>query len=153
LAAEGGFFVFRAGRFEEFVGFGRVGDFEDARGSAAARATGAVGVIDVDVIGAQELRDVGQGAGVIGEIEAKDFGFGHGEVQFCEDIARCGWVFGDDAEDAVFLGIDQGHGDDVDLGRGERAGDLGENAGFVDEEDGELSFGSDGWHGDSKVKS
>jgi hypothetical protein len=57
-AADVCFFVFAGGFLEDVDRFFRVGDFEDAGGAAAWGAAGAVGVVDVDVMFAQDGGDV-----------------------------------------------------------------------------------------------
>src|SRR5207245_704508 len=101
VAAEVGLFVLGGGGFKEFFGLFRVGDLEDAGGAAAGGAAGAVGVVDVDVVLAEEGGDVGQGAGAIRQVQAQDFGLGHGEVQLAEHLAGGGGVVGDEPQDPM----------------------------------------------------
>ncbi|ANT65103.1 hypothetical protein Ptc2401_01333 [Prosthecochloris sp. CIB 2401] len=97
-----------------------------------------VHVVDLDVVAGEELQWFVEAAGGVGDDEADDVGGLDGDSLFPEHAFGCVVVAGDHAQDAEVGGVGDAEGADVDVVLGEDAGDVGQPAGLVFEEHGEL---------------
>jgi hypothetical protein len=120
---------------EDFHSFFDVRDFKDARSSSAFSACGAVGVGDVDVVSGKFFGYRSQGARLIAQVDAQDFGFVVGHIEFFEDFFG---VFGgseDDSQYSVLNRVHYGHSRYIDFDTGKFTEDVGEDARFVHHKD------------------
>ncbi len=103
---------------EDLYGLLGVRDLEDALGSPAAGAGGAVGVIDIDVRFRQPAANIGQRTGPVGQVDKQHVRLGGGQVQRGQGGPQPFGVFGfiiDACYSGGFWTSDPG--DDGDLSR------------------------------------
>ena len=118
-----------------FIGFIKT---ENDHGIAAEALDKGIHIFHVDLSVIQGLQESRQPAGTVRDLNRHHLGLADGESLFLQHRLGCFHIVDDQAQDAEIRGISQGECPDVYAGVTKDAGNLGQAAGLVFDEDGYL---------------